>query len=350
MENEKKYKVGIAGFGIVGRKRDSFIQKHEFLETVAVCDQRFKEESFRPPEGVKSYICFNEMIKEEDLDILFVCLPNDLAPKATIVGLENGLHVFCEKPPGRSVQDILDVREVESRYPNLKLKYGFNHRYHDSVLQSIEIINSGELGRLVNMRGVYGKAYISPWNQPAKDIWRTQREAAGGGILLDQGIHMVDLMRLYGGNFSEIKSFVSNSFWNFEVEDNAYALMKSDSGVCAMLHSTATQWRHRFMLELTYENAQVILSGILSGTKSYGAEKLTIVRRNPKDGGNTQEQTMTFIEDQSWWKEICEFANAIKNNTSIEVGTSEDALKTMEHVFGIYYADEDWRNRFNIKI
>ena len=98
--------------------------------------------------------------------------------------------------------------------------YGFNHRFHHSVEQAKLIIQDNSLGRLINMRGVYGKSQMISFNQ---SDWRTKREESGGGILLDQGIHMLDLMRyLSGEDFAEIFSFIDNAFWNFDVEDNAY--------------------------------------------------------------------------------------------------------------------------------
>ncbi len=130
--------------------------------------------------------------------------------------------------------------------------YGFNHRHHDSVRDALRIIRSGELGTIINLRGVYGKSQLVTFNQPA---WRTKREIAGGGVLLDQGIHMVDLMRLFAGEFSTVHSFVSGNHWGCDVEYNAYALMRTNAGVVAMLNSSATQWQHRFYLELTLHAA-----------------------------------------------------------------------------------------------
>ena len=91
---------------------------------------------------------------------------------------------------------------------------------------------------------------------------------------------MVDLMRFLGGNFDDIYSFVDNGFWHHDVEDNAYALMRSKAGVVAFIHSTATQWKHTFNLEITLEKGSLTLAGILSGSKSYGAETLKITYRN----------------------------------------------------------------------
>lgn len=339
-----KLKVGIAGYGVVGKRRHHFIDLNPHFQVVGLCDQNFKSSGVFK-EGINQYRNYKELIANEKLDVLFVCLTNDIAAEVTIAGLEKGLHVFCEKPPGRTVSDIEKVREIECSKPHLKLKYGFNHRYHDSVKEALNIVETGKLGKLLNMRGIYGKSIIVSFESD----WRSKREIAGGGILLDQGIHMVDLMRLFAGDFNEYHSYVENSFWNYDVEDNAYALMKSEKGVVAFLHSTATEWRHRFNLELTLTKGTLILSGILSGSKSYGQETLKIVYRGEEDGGNPKEQSTSFIKDNSWKEEINEFADCIVENKKILHGSSKDALKTMEMVFNIYLADKKWASKFDIK-
>lgn len=349
----RRLRVGIAGYGAIGPRRHQFIDQHPALKVVAVSDASFTEER-SSHEGVERFKNYKRLL-ECDLDALFVCLPNDIAPDAVLSGIEKGLHVFCEKPPGRAVGDIRRVIEAEKKNPKLKLKYGFNHRYHDSVREALRIIESGEFGKIINLRGVYGKSAFIPWPRPShKEMledpkyWRTSRAVAGGGILLDQGIHMVDLMRAFAGDFTDVKSFVKNSFWNHDVEDNAYALMQTRSGVVAMLHSTATQWRHRFSLEIHLEGGALILSGILSGTKSYGEETLTIARRREGDKLPPSEETRRYEEDNSWRDEIFEFADCILNDKPVVVGSSREALNTMELVYRIYCADSQWRDRWRI--
>jgi predicted dehydrogenase len=352
MGQDKKLRVGIAGYGIIGPRRHECIDKHPNMKVVAICDQKF-ENKF---EGEIQYYKYHKDLLEHPLDALIVCMPNDVAPDITIMALERGLHVFCEKPPGRTVGDIKMVRDVEQKHPELKLKYGFNHRYHDSIRDALKIVRNGEFGKLINMRGVYGKSAFIPWPRPTAEkldrhdprFWRTNRAAGGGGILLDQGIHMVDLMRLFAGEFAEIKSFVKNSYWNHDVEDNAYAIMQAENGVVAMLHSTATQWRHTFTLEMFLEKGALLLHGILSGSKSYGQETLTVVYREDDDAGNPREQTTSYNKDNSWHDEIFEFGDAIANNRPITVGTSWDAFKTMELVYKVYCADSEWKNKFHL--
>ena len=335
-------RVGIAGYGVVGMRRREFIDLNPLLRTVAVCDRKLGE-SGAFEDGVKYFAGYQDLLGEE-LDVLFVCLSNDMAAEVTRAGLDRGLHVFCEKPPGRDLEEVAAVVRHAAECPHLKLKYGFNHRYHDSVRDALALVESGELGSVLNLRGVYGKSTIINFESD----WRTKRSIAGGGILLDQGIHMVDLIRLFGGEFTDIHSFISNGFWNHDVEDNAYALMRTDEGVVAMMHSTATQWRHRFQLEITLERGAIVLSGILSGSKSYGAETVTIAWAADSDGGDPKEQTTRYNEDNSWRDEIDEFANAIVDDIPVVNGSATDAFKTLELVYRIYCADPEWRKRYDL--
>ena len=341
--SDRRLRVGIAGYGVVGKRRRMHIDANPHFHTVAVSDITFGT-SGTLPDGIPFYASWQDIL-QLDLDVLFVCVPNDVAPAATIAGLHRGMHVFCEKPPGRTVGDIRRVIAAETANPGLKLKYGFNHRYHDSVLKAKEVIDSGRYGPLINLRGVYGKSAIIPFSGG----WRSQRAIAGGGILLDQGIHMLDMLGLFCGDFQEVYSCVSNDYWRHDVEDNAYALLRSANGVVAMLHSTATQWRHKFRLEITLREALLELTGILSGSKSYGEERLTIVERSHgSDIGSSKEVTTAYLDDHSWKDEIDEFADLIVQNGPVVTGTSHDALRVMELVYRIYCADPHWRTKFDI--
>jgi predicted dehydrogenase len=132
------------------------------------------------------------------------------------------------------------------------------------------------------------------------------------------------------------------------VEDNAYALMRTADGVVAMLHSSATQWRHRFNLEIALEKGTIILAGLLTGSKSYGVETLTVARATEHDAGDPEEQTTHYDRDPSWADEIAEFADAVTANKPIVNGSSEEALKTMELVYRIYCADPEWKARWKL--
>ncbi len=343
---QKTLNVGIAGYGVVGRRRRQCIDAHPRMTVTAVCDQVMDGDGTFD-DGVRYYRHYSRLLDNENLDVLFVSLTNDIAPEVTIAALKKGLHVFCEKPPGRNVDDIRRVIAVEKTKPALKLKYGFNHRYHNSVRDALELVRSKELGRVINLNGMYGKSKIITFGQTD---WRTRRAVAGGGVLLDQGIHMVDLLRLFAGEFKTVHSFVSSDFWGFDVEDNAYALMRTEDGVVAMLHSSATQWRHRFRLDIALERGALSLSGILSGSKSYGAETLTIARRAESPEGDPKEQTTHYDHDPSWQDEVNEFAGAIADGSPITSGSSLDALHTMELVYRVYCADPAWRDKWDLTV
>lgn len=366
----KRLNVGIAGYGIVGQRRRISIDNHPDMQTTAVCDVRFRDDgTMIASENVKETytelensskekICagtiedgvhfsnnYRYLIEKYPLDILFVCLPNYLSPEVTIAGLEAGLHVFCEKPPGCTVEDIQRVIEVEQKNPHLRLKYGFNHRYHGSVKKAKEIMEQNELGSIINFRGIYGKSIMEPF----EGHWRARRKYSGGGILLDQGIHMLDMFRYFCGDFDEVKSFVSNRYWNYDIEDNAYAILRNKNGTVAMLHSSATQWQHSFKLEITCTEGYLELSGILSGSKSYGQEQLIIVPRQENSiVGSLNEEVISFIQDTSWNDEVVEFADLIVNDKPVENGSSYDALKVMELVYSIYCADTEWKDNYNL--
>ena len=342
MEKINKLKVGIAGYGVVGKKRRKYIDENPLLELIAVSDINFSENGLFP-DGVYYCTDYKKLI-EKEINILFISLPNNLAAEATILGLENDCHVFCEKPPSRTVDELKAVIAIEKKKKNLKLKYGFNHRYHDSVKKVKGIIDLGKFGKVMSFRGVYGKSSIITFGSG----WRSEKKYAGGGILLDQGIHMLDLVRYFSCDYDEINSFISNNYWGHDVEDNAFVLMKSKEGHIASLHSTATQWQHRFRLEIILKEGLLELSGILSGSKSYGSEKLKIIAREDGESvGSQAENSFTFLNDSSWKDEIDEFADCVINDTEVKNGTSHDAIKVMEMIFNIYKADKVWWKNFN---
>ena len=337
-------KVGIAGYGVVGKTRHRSIESNTSYQVTAISECNEEAQKFIPA-GLEVYNDYKSLIVSADIDVIFISLPNQFAAEATCLSLQNGLHVFCEKPPARTYAELLEVEKESLKFPDLKLMYGFNHRFHLSVEEAKVLIDSNSLGRLINMKGVYGKSQMISFNQTD---WRTNREASGGGILLDQGIHMLDLMRyLSGENFTEVFSIIDNAFWNFDVEDNAYVLMKSPKGLVSQLHSSATQWRHIFNLEITLERGSLILGGLLTGSKSYGDETLTVITSDPsKDKGMPKESTSKYNEDVSWDNEIKYFVNSLAGNTSIERGNIKDALETMKLIEIIYKADPIWKEKY----
>ena len=337
-------RVGIVGFGVVGKKRFQSIANNTpyKISAISECNELMHESI---PADIKIFTDFKDLIDNAEIDIIFISLPNKFAAKAVTLSLKRGLHIFCEKPPARTLAELAAVKECADHFPHLKLMYGFNHRFHLSVEEARSIILSKSLGRVINMKGVYGKSQMISFNQ---SDWRTRRAESGGGILLDQGIHMLDLMRYFSGEqFEEIFSFIDNAFWNYDVEDNAYVLMKSRNGVVAQLHSSATQWRHVFNLEITLQRGSLVLEGLLTGSKSYGEETLKVITSDPnKDQGAPREKISKYNQDVSWDNEILYFARSLQENKKIQRGSIDDAIKTMELVEKIYKADPLWNKKF----
>lgn len=333
-EKKSKYNVAVIGLGRMGLIRTKEIERHPHLKLIAVCDIDKKKMEERFPNYI-SGVDYKKIINK-NIDIVFVCTYNNISPDIVIYSLEEGKHVFCEKPPGKSVKDVERIIKIEKQHPECKLKYGFNHRYHGSVMEAKSLIESGEFGDILWMRGIYGKAGIIQF----ENTWRNKKEISGGGVLLDQGIHMLDLFRYFAGDFDEVKSFITTSYWNIELEDNAFALLRNKKNQIAMLHSSATQWKHKFELDIFLKNGYIILEGILSSTRSYGDEKLIYAKKQFEDKsfafGKPREEIIYFDTDNSWHLEIEDFVNAIENNINISSCNSHDSLASMKLVEAIY--------------
>jgi len=336
-----KLKVGIVGFGKMGQIRMNVINNHPDLSLEGICDVDSNGRSC----GCEFYEDYMDLL-EADIDAVFVCTPNKFSPDIVISALNNQKHVFCEKPPGRNLEDVKNIIKAEKENEGVILKFGFNHRYHGAVLEAKSIVDSGRMGNVLWMRGIYGKAGSTDF----EGQWRSNKDVSGGGILLDQGIHMIDLFRFFCGDFPEVKSFVTNSYWDIDMEDNAFALLRNEQDQVAMLHSSSTQWKHTFSLEIYLEGGYIVISGILSSTRSYGhGERLITARKQFEDNsfamGNPMEEITYFDQDLSWELEIEDFVNCIKKDKKVVVGSSEDAFGAMELVMKIYDGDSKWNEK-----
>ena len=276
----------------------------------------------------------DQIIENPEIDAVFTCTPNYLNKPLTIQSLKAGKHVFCEKPPAFTAKDIEEIRAVEKESGKV-LMYGFNHRHHASIKYMKKLVDDKEFGKILWMRGRYGKSV----DETFYDNWRAKKELAGGGILIDQGIHMLDLLLHLGGNFDNVHASVSNLYWNLSVEDNVFATLENTkTGLAASLHSTMTQWRHLVSLEVFLEKGYLVLNGLKTSSNSYGEEILTIAKNRSTAPAATwkDEKNITYHTDESWESELTEFFSAIKSNREVKLGNSSDALKLMKIVDKIY--------------
>ena len=288
-------RVGIVGCGLIGRKRANVIKADRGCCLSCAADieifnaAALVKEFGGEGKGV-AYKDWEEMLEKEALDAVVVATPNKFLKKITLAALQRGIHVLCEKPLGRNTAEarkMVDQVSVmnSSKYKaspitnnestnnqHVVLKTGFNHRHHPGIFKAHEMVEKGELGPLYFIRCAYGHG-----GRPGYDKeWRASKEICGGGELLDQGVHVVDLFRWFLGDFDEAFGYTPTYFWNMEVEDNAFAVFRTAKGQTASMHTSWTQWKNRFTFEVFGEAGYLIING-LGG--SYGKETLTFGKR-----------------------------------------------------------------------
>lgn len=334
MNNENKVlKAAIIGYGYMGEIRKKVVERSPNLELAGIY-----ESSPAIRERIQDSPLFDsfESLLDSNVDVVFVCTPNAHSPHYCVESLKRGKHVFCEKPPGRNVDDILAIMNAESASPGAKLMFGFNHRFHPGVLKAKVLVENGSLGKIIGLRGIYGKSGGVNFSKS----WRNDKGVSGGGILLDQGIHMLDLFRFFCGDFDAVKCFVSNSFWKFDIEDNAVVILQNKGQQTATLHSSSTFWKHAFQLDIMLENGYLVIEGLLSKTGSYGREKLIVGKRQFEDQasalGNPAEEINYFDRDLSWDLEVEEFVRCVLEDRRVGCSSSQDALRAMEIIQQAY--------------
>lgn len=326
-------RVGIAGFGKMGQIRARSLQAAG-CEIVCVYDVQYPDEvPYRKAPSVEA------IIADPDIDAVVVCLPNFLNFEVTTGALRAGKHVFCEKPPCFNASEMREIIGVEKASGKV-LMYGFNHRHHPAIRKMKELVDGGTFGRVLWMRGRYGKSVDASYFS----TWRSTPELAGGGILLDQGIHMLDLFLYIGGQpFDEIKAMVSNLYWKMPgLEDNVFALLRnSQSGLSVSFHSTMTQWRHLFSLEVFMERGYLVLNGLKTSSNSYGEEVLTwATNRSVAPAATWEDEERVHYEvDYSWDDETELFLASVHHGAPVTFGSSAQALEVMELIERIYACD-----------
>ena len=262
--------VAVIGLGRFGQKRLASItaDAHARLRIVADAVPEIAERTGIEL-GCDHTQNWQEAITRSDVDIVVVSTSTRFLPQIAQAALENGKHVLCEKPFGRSSREVLPAVEAAER-DQLCLKVGYNHRYHPALEKAHKLFVAGAIGKAHFIRCVYGHGGRGGYEQE----WRSQAQFSGGGQLLDQGVHALDLFRWFAGEFSTVKACTQTSFWPIApLEDNVFALLESDSGCMASLHASWTNWKNTFVFEVFGEKGYLTVSG-LGG--HYGTERLCL--------------------------------------------------------------------------
>ena len=323
----------IFGYGYMGRIRHRVLKEHPAVQRISVVDPAIDPAKAGLGD---SLLRPNAPIPWDTVDAAFICTPNNVTAELCVEALRRCGRVFCEKPPGRDWNDFLQIADAAAAVPDHCLMFGFNHRLHPSITAARALIGPGGLGAATYIKGTYGKSGGVGY----RESWRNKVELSGGGILLDQGIHMLDLFHFLVGPMRVRDAVLVDAFWGCGVEDNAFVLLESEAGIPAFLHSSATLWKHSFRLEIGCRDGYLIASGLLSKTGSYGREQLVIGKRQFEDEamaiGNPREEIVHFDRDESWDLEVQEFLAAIQENRRPVHGTLEDARRVMAIVRDAY--------------
>jgi len=320
--------VGIVGCGLIGRRRADVVRRSPGDELVIVADvDEGRARSLARKIGCLATTDWQEVVAREDLEIVVVSTTNDWLAPITIAALQHDKHVLCEKPPGRNPEEARQMMGA-AKGGGRKLKIGFNHRHHAAVWKARELLDQGSIGEPLFIRCRYGHGGRPGYEKE----WRAAPEISGGGELLDQGIHAIDLFRWFLGDFQEAFGYISTWFWNASVEDNAFALFRTAGGRVASLHASWTQWKNLFSFEVFGQDGYLIVDG-LGG--SYGPERLRVGQRKMEEGPPEEEVLEFPGPDVSWEAEWREFVSAIRESRE-PLANGYDGWQAVRMVDAVY--------------
>jgi len=300
-------RIGIVGAGRIGARRAREIARHSGCRLVAVADP----DPARAQLLAQTFSCRatadgRAVAAASDVDAIVVATPHHLLAPITLSALESRKHVLCEKPLAMTPDEAIRLVLAADR-SRVTLKTGFNHRHHPAIWTAHEKLCAGAIGSPLWIRCRYGHGGRPGYEKE----WRADPAQSGGGELLDQGIHALDLFRWFLGEFSEVTAVLTRSFWPMPVEDNAFCLLRTPSGQVASLHASWTQWRNLFSFEIHGHQGYLLIDG-LGG--NYGPERLTIGYRSPDFSAPREEHVQFASDDGSWSREWQEFVSAIEEH------------------------------------
>ncbi len=319
-------RVAIIGCGLIGQKRARALGGARLL---AVTDpQRERAQALaRQFPGCEVELDGLACVRRADVDAVIVSTTNDGLAPLTLAAVEHGKHVLVEKPAARNAAELADVLQA-TRTAGVVVKVGFNHRFHPAFVKARALVDEGALGPLLYVRARYGHGGRLGYDKE----WRADPAIAGGGELLDQGVHLIDLARWFLGEFPEVRGHAATYFWHVPVEDNGFLWLQTASGQVAWLHASCTEWKNLFCFELFGRDGKLQVDG-LGGT--YGVERLSFYRMLPQMGPPETTIWEWPGEDRSWHAEFNHFAECVESGRA-PAGGLEDALAALAVVGAVY--------------
>jgi predicted dehydrogenase len=324
--SSKVLKVGIIGCGLIGQKRASSLGAGGCFVACADINPSRAEQLANRFSGT-AYASWGDLLAVSEIDLVVIATLHDSLAEITLAAIAAGKHVLVEKPAARSAAELALVI-VAAQDGNKKVHVGFNHRYHRAVRKAKSIIDSGELGDLMFIRARYGHGGRLEYDKE----WRANPILSGGGELIDQGPHLIDLSRWFLGDFSEINGYAHTYYWNMPVDDNGFMMLKTPKKQVAFLHASCTEWKNLFSMEIYGKGGKLEISG-LGG--SYGLEKLTYYKMLPQMGPPETVSWEFPMGDDSWAVEMAEFYEDIQLDRAPAAGLNDayQALKIIEKIY-----------------
>jgi len=363
----EKLRVGVVGAGRMGRIRSLSAQAHPQSKIIEVVDTIVDNaRSLAAEIGCRAGTDWQKLMECQDIDAVVVATPHKYLAPITTAALTAGKCVFCEKPGARNATEAeVVLRAAYDGWPpgepesgasfvprnNPRLTVGFTLRHYPAIVRARELTLAGAIGAPMYVRARYGHG-----GRPDYDLeWRGDPEMAGGGELLDQGVHLIDLSRCFLGEFEQVFASVSTYFWgsrhnssNDNLEDNAFLSLRTEGGTIAWLHASWTQWRNLFSFEIYGEEGSLQING-LGG--HYGPQHLQIARRRPQ-GGPPEVQEVDFassknyaVQDDVWTQEWAAFISSVldgkeatNGDQNVSSASGVDAWETLKVVEAAYEA------------
>jgi predicted dehydrogenase len=319
-------KAAVIGCGLIGRKRALAFPNS--VELVGCFDEVASvAESFAAEFNTTNFPSFGGLLEIQDLSFVVIATRHDSLHSLAIDALNAGKHVFIEKPGAINYLEFKKVSDL-ARRKDLKVHVGYNHRHHPALKKAYELSNNGSIGQIMFLRGRYGHGGRLGYEKE----WRADKSKSGGGELIDQGTHLIDLSIGFLGELQLDYSAIPNYFWEMEVEDNVFMSLKNNSGNIAFLQASCTEWKNMFSMEIYGQNGKIEISG-LGG--SYGLETLKFHKMLPEMGPPNTE-TWNFSElDDSWAIEVGEFLDDLLTGSrkSDNVDSSLEVLRVVDEIY-----------------
>jgi len=317
--------VGIIGCGLIGQKRSRTLGPARLVLCADTVLER--AQALAATHGAAATADWRQVVASPDVDIVLVATTNAMLAEIAAAAAAAGKHVLVEKPVARNLAELDGVLAAAQRGGAL-VRAGYNHRYHPAMRQAHEIFQSGALGEPMFVRGRYGHGGRVGYEKE----WRANPALSGGGELIDQGVHLIDLARWFLGDFVHVSGFAHTYFWEMPVDDNAFLLLRTADQRTAFLHASCTEWKNLFSLEIYGRQGKLHIEG-LGG--SYGVERLTHYRMLPEMGPPETRIWEYPRGDASWELEFAEFLEDIRLRRTPAPGLA-DARAALEVVAKVY--------------